>query len=440
MNRISNFVDILVQNRRGFDKLIGMTAINDPDLLKDIFIAIYIWLHPNYGNYDMLNDKTKVKLFKLSITNINPIKNQLNTTFLEKLLINVNVDTSLKNIAKYEYKMLSDYYYYTNILDIYDGPIAHFFNNILDCKINKEICYHYPLHLLYKTNHFFLCLDDFINKRIKSNILFSDYIINQCIDYLSDTINNKKLEKHFDKLNDNDKATITDILDVYCYPYIQKFINKLRSIKSVDAIGLIHIKNGTKYYKLLVKKETDSSPQHLFSQYIEHIKPLLKKIKDIQHIRDTVKLNNDKIINYYEKSKLLDFHRCFREGMVLFDILINDDETLFYVYNLLSTVTLVLDIGIHHFGWSKETITEFMNNNCPIADYECLISKIVQSPGSGCFKKVGFEELVNIKISVNKILGNSFDKYDFYNKLIENGPMMIYQFPSFSKMYIKSKN
>jgi prolyl oligopeptidase len=97
-------------------------------------------------------------------------------------------------------------------------------------------------------------------------------------------------------------------------------------------------------------------------------------------------------------------------------------------YEMWRAIRLVVDTGIHSFGWSrKEAITYFMDNSPkPIKDIEVEIDRYIAWPGQALAYKIGELKIKELKLKAKDALGDKFDVRKFHDMLLSKGSLPLY--------------
>jgi len=89
---------------------------------------------------------------------------------------------------------------------------------------------------------------------------------------------------------------------------------------------------------------------------------------------------------------------------------------------LSKTVDLVLDVGIHHKGWSIQRAFGFATET---AGQAALINvdRYIARPGRALAYKIGQIKISAIRSKAEKTLGSKFDIRTFHDELLKDGPL-----------------
>lgn len=86
---------------------------------------------------------------------------------------------------------------------------------------------------------------------------------------------------------------------------------------------------------------------------------------------------------------------------------------------------LVVDTGLHAFGWSRQRAIEFMLENTALGPnrVEIEVDRYIAWPGQALAYKLGQRELVRLRRTAEDRLGARFDVRAFHDRVLENGAL-----------------
>jgi len=86
---------------------------------------------------------------------------------------------------------------------------------------------------------------------------------------------------------------------------------------------------------------------------------------------------------------------------------------------------LVVDTGIHAFGWSRDEAVAFMRENTPVApvDVESEIDRYIAYPGQALSYMTGRLEIIRMRDLARAALGAAFDIRDFHEQVLGHGAL-----------------
>jgi len=112
------------------------------------------------------------------------------------------------------------------------------------------------------------------------------------------------------------------------------------------------------------------------------------------------------------------------EGWALFCENLGDYTVLEYFgklnYEILRAVRLVVDVGLHHYGWSWDKAFNYMKKHIPM-NHDTLKSELIRYisiPGQALSYKMGSRVFLQLQ---KEFLKNDGDIKDFHKKILENG-------------------
>ena len=84
---------------------------------------------------------------------------------------------------------------------------------------------------------------------------------------------------------------------------------------------------------------------------------------------------------------------------------------------------LVVDTGLHAFGWTKEQAMDFMKRNTALSDLniEREVDRYIDWPGQACGYKIGELRIRAMRAKAEKELGAAFDVRAFHDAVLGAG-------------------
>jgi uncharacterized protein (DUF885 family) len=84
---------------------------------------------------------------------------------------------------------------------------------------------------------------------------------------------------------------------------------------------------------------------------------------------------------------------------------------------------LVVDTGLHAFGWSRQKAVDYLRDNTVMADPEINseIDKYIEAPGQPLAYMVGRLEILRLRAEAKAAMGSKFDIRAFHDLVLENG-------------------
>jgi uncharacterized protein (DUF885 family) len=94
---------------------------------------------------------------------------------------------------------------------------------------------------------------------------------------------------------------------------------------------------------------------------------------------------------------------------------------------MLRAVRLVVDTGIHHYGWPREKVIKYMSDNLPSdpRDIQIETDRYSVWPGQALGYKIGQLKILELRALAQKRLGAKFNLKDFHKVVLENGTVSL---------------
>ena len=103
----------------------------------------------------------------------------------------------------------------------------------------------------------------------------------------------------------------------------------------------------------------------------------------------------------------------------------DDDRTLYgmLTYQAWRASRLVVDTGMHAFGWSRERAVDYLREHVAIAESEIQneIDRYILWPGQALAYMVGCEHISDLRHGTEAVLGDAFDLPAFHDELLRHG-------------------
>ncbi|MEM9378883.1 MAG: DUF885 domain-containing protein [Planctomycetota bacterium] len=92
-------------------------------------------------------------------------------------------------------------------------------------------------------------------------------------------------------------------------------------------------------------------------------------------------------------------------------------------YEMWRACRLVVDTGIHAFGWDRDRAIEFLASNTALSLHECTteVDRYISWPGQALAYKTGELEIRALRGEAEERLGAAFDVRAFHDAILENG-------------------
>ena len=123
---------------------------------------------------------------------------------------------------------------------------------------------------------------------------------------------------------------------------------------------------------------------------------------------------------------------AFVEGWALYSERLSDELGLYSTdidrmgmlsFDAWRASRLVVDTGIHHYGWSRQKAIDFLTENTPLAlnNIDNEVDRYINWPGQALGYKVGQLEILALRRRAEQALGASFDLSAFHDALLDGG-------------------
>lgn len=189
----------------------------------------------------------------------------------------------------------------------------------------------------------------------------------------------------------------------------------------------------------------DGSRPGVFYINTHNMKSQPKFIMETLSIHEAAPGHHFQIAIQQEVQGLPDFRKfggytVFNEGWALYaeslgkELGLFTDPYMWYgrlVDEQLRAMRLVVDTGLHAYGWSREKAIEYMLTNSSMArsDVEAEVERYIVIPGQALAYKIGQRKIRQLREKGEKTLGEKFDIKKFHTELLIDGslPMPILQ-------------
>ena len=84
---------------------------------------------------------------------------------------------------------------------------------------------------------------------------------------------------------------------------------------------------------------------------------------------------------------------------------------------------LVIDTGIHAFGWTREQAISLLEENSALSKHniQTEVDRYISWPGQALSYKLGELKIIEIRTKAESILGDKFDIRLFHDAILANG-------------------
>lgn len=93
----------------------------------------------------------------------------------------------------------------------------------------------------------------------------------------------------------------------------------------------------------------------------------------------------------------------------------------------LRAARLVVDTGIHAFGWSREKAVAYLKSHSTLSDYiiEGEVDRYIMMPAQATAYLLGKDEIERLRQQAKDSLGDAFDIRQFHNQVLKNGTVTL---------------
>jgi uncharacterized protein (DUF885 family) len=94
-----------------------------------------------------------------------------------------------------------------------------------------------------------------------------------------------------------------------------------------------------------------------------------------------------------------------------------------YTYEMWRACRLVVDVGMHYKGWTRQQALDFLSENTALSNHEIgtEIDRYIGWPGQALSYKVGEITIKNLREKAEKEMGEKFDIKEFHKTVLKNG-------------------
>ncbi len=153
-----------------------------------------------------------------------------------------------------------------------------------------------------------------------------------------------------------------------------------------------------------------------------------------------------------ELGQLPDFRRhdyltAFSEGWALYSESLGAELGLYkdpysrfgqLTYEMWRAVRLVIDTGIHAFGWDRQRAIEFFRSNAAKTEADIVneVDRYISWPGQALAYKIGELKIKELRAEAESRLGERFDIRAFHDQLLAQGPVPLALMASNTRAWI----
>ncbi len=138
-----------------------------------------------------------------------------------------------------------------------------------------------------------------------------------------------------------------------------------------------------------------------------------------------------------ELDSIADFRKsfyisAFGEGWGLYSEYLGEEMGMYddpydrfgrYTYEMWRACRLVVDVGLHYKGWSRQRAIDFLASNTALSVHEVTteIDRYIGWPGQALSYKIGELTIKDLRKRAEEALGDGFDIQEFHHRILKNG-------------------
>ncbi|MFT5372976.1 MAG: hypothetical protein ACI9H8_000043 [Lysobacterales bacterium] len=110
-------------------------------------------------------------------------------------------------------------------------------------------------------------------------------------------------------------------------------------------------------------------------------------------------------------------------------------------YEMWRAVRLVVDTGMHQFGWSRQKAIDYFMANAPKQEHDVIveIDRYIVWPGQALAYKLGELKFKELRAFASQELGEDFDVRDFHDQALGNGSMPLHMLDANIRAWVAGK-
>ena len=110
-------------------------------------------------------------------------------------------------------------------------------------------------------------------------------------------------------------------------------------------------------------------------------------------------------------------------------------------YEMWRAARLVIDTGIHRYGWSRQQAIDYLAGHTALSDHEVAteVDRYISWPGQALSYKIGELSLRKLRKEAETALGPKFDKREFHSTILAMGAVPLNVLESQMRQWIKDQ-
>jgi len=110
-------------------------------------------------------------------------------------------------------------------------------------------------------------------------------------------------------------------------------------------------------------------------------------------------------------------------------------------YEMWRACRLVIDTGVHHYGWSREQALAYLRDRTALSEHEVTteVDRYISWPAQALSYKLGEITIVKLRAQAEKELGDKFDVKAFHDAVLKQGSVPLPVLEQQIKAYIEAR-
>ncbi len=110
-------------------------------------------------------------------------------------------------------------------------------------------------------------------------------------------------------------------------------------------------------------------------------------------------------------------------------------------YEMWRACRLVIDTGVHHYGWSRERAIAYLRDHTALSEHEVTteVDRYISWPAQALSYKLGEITIVKLRAQAEKELGDKFDVKSFHDAILRQGSVPLPVLERQIKAYIEER-